>query len=261
MPELPEVETVVRSVEPHLRGRTIRNAELYSRRVTRGDWSSTENGLTGAVIQGVRRLGKQIFIDLDTGVLYIHLGMTGKLLWNADQSKYTRALLELDSGTLVFDDVRQFGRFEYLPEAPSDSKGPDALEVDFETFYARIRRHRGAIKAVLLNQSFLSGVGNIYADETLFAARVHPRVRADRISKKRAEAIHRAMAVILRQAVELRGSSISDYVDSAGKAGEFQNMHRVYGRTGAPCVNCGTPVRRIVIGQRGTHYCPRCQRV
>ncbi len=119
MPELPEVETVVRSISPHITGRTILRAELRSRRVTRTDWAAAEAGLTGAKIEHIRRRGKQIFVDLDRGVLYIHLGMTGKLLWNAEPSKYARALLELDNGLLIFDDIRQFGRFEFFDVLPS----------------------------------------------------------------------------------------------------------------------------------------------
>jgi formamidopyrimidine-DNA glycosylase len=262
LPELPEVETVVRSISPYIEGRTILRAELRSRLVTRGDFAAAEAGLTGAVINEVRRRGKQIFFDLDRGVLYIHLGMTGKLLWNADPGKYTRALLELENGTLLFDDIRQFGRFDFyhtLPPQLSD-KGPDALDLTFDVFYSRLKRHRGSIKAVLLNQSFISGVGNIYADELLFAARVHPGTPVPRISKARAQRIHQKLLETLQLAVELRGSSISDYVDGAGNPGEFQQMHRVYGRAGEPCRTCGTAVKRIVIAQRGTHYCPRCQR-
>ena len=188
--------------------------------------------------------------------------MTGKLLWNAEPGKYTRALLQLDNGLLVYDDVRQFGRFEFFPALPDviARKGPDALNLDFDTFLNSLRKRRGSIKAALLNQSFIAGVGNIYADELLFAARVHPKTIIARISKARAIEIHKRLIETLRMAVELRGSSISDYVDSAGIAGEYQQFHRVYGRTGLPCFNCGTPIRRIVVAQRGTHYCPRCQR-
>ena len=218
--------------------------------------------LDGARIQGVRRRGKQIFVELETGILYIHLGMTGKLLWNAEPGKYTRALLQLDNGLLVYDDVRQFGRFEFFPAIPEafTRTGPDALGLDFDTFLKNLKKRRGSIKAVLLNQSFIAGIGNIYADELLFAARVHPRTNISRISPKRAAEIHRRLLEILELAVRLRGSSISDYVDAAGEAGEFQQLHKVYGRTGLPCFNCGTPIRRIVLAQRGTHYCPRCQR-
>jgi len=138
--------------------------------------------------------------------------------------------------------------------------GPDALGITFEEFHVRLGRHRGPIKGVLLNQSFVAGVGNIYADEMLFAAGIHPRAQARRISKKRAEQLHTNLGAILEAAIQQRGSSISDYVDGAGERGSFQNMHAVYGRAGKPCLRCGAPIRRIVVAQRGTHYCARCQR-
>jgi formamidopyrimidine-DNA glycosylase len=237
-------------------------AEVRSHRVTRGDFAVTKEELEGARIEAVRRRGKQIFIDLNRGLLYVHLGMTGKLLWNAQPGAYTRAWLQLDNGLLLYDDVRQFGRFEFFLALPDQiaRKGPDALGLDAETFITALKKRRGAIKAVLLNQSFLAGVGNIYADELLFAARVHPRADVSRISHKRAAEIYRRLQETLQLAVELRGSSISNYVDAAGNAGEFQQLHQVYGRTGLPCPNCGSPIRRIVVAQRGTHYCPRCQR-
>jgi formamidopyrimidine-DNA glycosylase len=262
LPELPEVETVVRSVRPHLVGRTIEYAEVRSKRVTRRDFAATVRGLTGARIVAVRRLGKQILVELNQGLLYIHLGMTGKLLWNGVAGKYTRALLEFENGALLFDDVRQFGRFEFFPELPSGISvpGPDALDIDFATFLARLKGRRGSIKALLLNQSFIAGVGNIYADELLFAARVHPKTDLARLSAKRAAEVHRRLLETLRLAVEMRGSSISDYVDAAGARGEYQQRHQVYGRAGEPCPSCGGPIRRIVVAQRGTHYCPRCQR-
>ena len=262
MPELPEVETVVRSLRPHLLGRTILGVELRSHRVTRADFSITAAGLTDSKIESVRRRGKQIFVDLQSGVLYIHLGMTGKLLWNAKPGKYMRAALQLDGGTLVFDDIRQFGRFEFFSTLPDvlSRKGPDALDIDFEAFLSTLKTRGGSIKALLLNQGLISGVGNIYADELLFAARVHPSTRISRISRVRAAEIHKRLLETLHLAVEHRGSSISNYVDSAGNAGDFQQHHQVYGKAGKPCPSCGTAVRRIVVAQRGTHYCPRCQR-
>jgi formamidopyrimidine-DNA glycosylase len=262
LPELPEVETVVRSLTPHLIGRTIQRADFYSRLVTRGDQVEAANALNGAVIIGIRRRGKQIFFDLDRGLLYVHLGMTGKLLWNQVPGKYARALLQLDTGMLIYDDVRQFGRFEFFERLPAvlDRLGPDALNIPLEEFYARLKQHRGHIKPLLLNQSFLGGLGNIYIDEILFAARIHPRASVARISKRRAETLHEKLAEVLRLAIENRGSSISDYVDGEGQRGVFQQLHRVYGRGGEPCLNCGTSIRRIVVAQRGTHYCPRCQR-
>lgn len=262
MPELPEVETVVRSVVPHTLGRTIRDVELFSSRVTRCDLQQTAEALRGAVINGISRRGKQILFDLNKGILYIHLGMTGKLLWNSDPGKYTRALFHLDNGTLLYDDVRQFGRVEFFPEMPPllDRVGPDALRIGFDEFHQRLKRHTGSIKPLLLNQSFICGIGNIYADEALFAARIHPRALARRISNKRARRLHECILQILHAAIDHRGSSISDYVDTAGERGAFQHLHCVYGRAGEPCPRCGTPIRRIVLAQRGTHYCPRCQR-
>ncbi|MBV9404482.1 MAG: bifunctional DNA-formamidopyrimidine glycosylase/DNA-(apurinic or apyrimidinic site) lyase [Acidobacteriaceae bacterium] len=261
MPELPEVETVVRSIAPHLVGHRIERAELSSHRVTRADFAETAHSLAGRIIRDVRRRGKQIFIDLDRGVLYVHLGMTGKLLWNAEPGKYTRAVFTLDNGTLLYDDVRQFGRVEFYTALPNtiERVGPDALAIDFEEFYARLKRRSGAIKPLLLNQAFLGGVGNIYADELLFAARIHPRTSASRLSRKRAETLHHHLIEVLQTAIRHRGSSISDYVDGAGNRGSFQRLHNVYGREGQPCPRCRTKIRRIVIGQRSSHYCPHCQ--
>jgi formamidopyrimidine-DNA glycosylase len=235
---------------------------VNSRRVTRGDHAETVHGLTGAQVLAVRRIGKQIFFDLDRGLLYIHLGMTGKLLWDARPGKYARAVLSLDRGALVYDDVRQFGRFEYFPETPEflARSGPDALAVSFEEFYRRLRKRSGYIKPLLLNQAFIGGVGNIYADESLFTARIHPRARAHRLSRRRAEELYQSIVATLKLAIEHRGSSISDYVDARGEKGGYQRLHSVYGRAGEPCPRCGAPIKRIVLGQRGTHYCPRCQR-
>ena len=262
MPELPEVENVIRSVAPHLVGQTIAGASLLSRLVTHADLNETARQLSGRRILKLHRRGKQILVELDSGVLYIHLGMTGKLLWNALPGKHARAVLEFSRGRLVFDDIRQFGRFEYYPKLPKqlDRVGPDALEIDFAEFYSRLRLHRSRIKPLLLNQAVFAGLGNIYVDELLFRARIHPRAFANRISQKRARTLHSKLAPLLRAAIEQGGSSISDYVDAAGQRGQFQTLHQVYGRAGLCCVVCGTPIRRIVIAQRGTHYCPKCQR-
>lgn len=262
MPELPEVETVVRSVRPHILGKKILAVSLNSSRVTRASHEETKQALAGATVTGVRRRGKQILIDLDHGLLYVHLGMTGKLLWDAPPGKYTRAQLHFEDGLLLYDDTRMFGRVEFFAEVPDILAriGPDALTVSFEDFYSRLKRHKGKIKAVLLNQAFLAGVGNIYADECLFAAGVHPQTSAGRLSRVRAEKLHKHLLEILEAAIQHRGSSISDYVDGAGERGSYQQMHNVYGRKGQSCPRCGTAIRRIVLAQRGTHFCPRCQR-
>ena len=138
--------------------------------------------------------------------------------------------------------------------------GPDALNVSLDDFRALLKARRSAVKPLLLNQRFLRGMGNIYTDEALFEARIHPRALAASLSKARASRLHSAMLDILATAIRLKGSSISDYVDADGQRGSFQQLHQVYGRAGDPCPICGTPIRRIVVGQRGTHYCPKCQR-
>jgi formamidopyrimidine-DNA glycosylase len=263
VPELPEVETIVRSIAGHITGQAILKATVFSKRVTRGDHESTARALTGANILSVGRHGKKILFELDRGLLYIHLGMTGNLLWNTAPGKYTRAMLEFSDGVLVFNDVRQFGRFEfYEPESDQISQAaPDALNLDLETFIERLRGRKSAIKPLLLNQTFISGVGNIYADEALFAARIHPGTPANRISRARAERLRVEMLQILQAAIEHRGSTIATHVDAYGERGGFQQLHAVYGRAGEPCLRCGRPIRKIGLGQRGTHYCPRCQRV
>jgi formamidopyrimidine-DNA glycosylase len=263
LPELPEVETVVRSIAPAITGQCVREAHFYSRLVTQGNFASVSKSLRGARIHSVRRVGKHILIQLNRGVLHIHLGMTGKLLWNAEPTPYTRAVLELENGTLVYDDIRQFGRVNFQEDLPATMKklGPDALAIGFDQFFERLRARQGGLKALLLNQRFISGIGNIYADEILFAAGVHPKAAPNRLSKARARKLFEEMSRILRSAIQHRGSSISDYVDSNGAQGNFQVLHCVYGRAGSPCERCGRPIRRIVIAQRGTHYCPRCQRV
>jgi formamidopyrimidine-DNA glycosylase len=263
LPELPEVETVVRSIRPLVRGSRIQSALFQSRFVTQGDFRVIGDALKGKRIEEVRRVGKHIFLELDGGVLHVHLGMTGKLLWNGAMSPYTRAVIELEHGTLVYDDVRQFGRVNYYAEAPErfSELGPDALDLTFAEFASEIKRRKTAMKALLLNQQVISGIGNIYADEILFASGVHPKARCNRISKARAQRVFIEMKRILAAAIEHRGSSISDYVDADNRQGGYQLLHQVYGKEDEPCPGCGAAIRRIVVGQRGTHYCPRCQRI
>ena len=171
-------------------------------------------------------------------------------------------MFELDRGLLVYDDIRHFGRIEWsagLLERAA-ALGPDALEIALEDFRKLLEERHSRIKPLLLNQKFLRGMGNIYTDEALFEARINPlRWRAS-LSKQRAARLHRAMVDILETAIRLKGSSISDYVDADGQKGSFQLQHQVYGRAGERCPICGTAIRRIVVGQRGTHYCPKCQR-
>jgi formamidopyrimidine-DNA glycosylase len=262
MPELPEVETVVRTLRPAIVGRRILNAEFRQLRVLVGSALKTAKALAGRKIQSIERHGKFIAIRLDRGFLVVHLGMTGKLLVNAEQTKWTHAIFTLDEGVLHYDDQRQFGRIEYGVELPERvaALGPEPLEITLEDFAARLKTRRSPIKAVLLNQAVVRGVGNIYADEALFRAGVHPKRVAASLRKDRVERIYNAMREVLAEAIESRGSSVSNYVDADGRKGSFQQAHRVYRRTGEPCVNCGAEIRRIVLAQRGTHFCPKCQR-
>jgi formamidopyrimidine-DNA glycosylase len=262
MPELPEVETVVRSLAPRLPGRTILSASFSSRFVVRQDFAELSARLKGQRIESVSRHGKFIVIQLQRGTLSVHLGMTGKLLLGSEPSKYARALFELDEGLLIYDDIRHFGRIELSEQLPErvEALGPDALSISLDDFQTRLRKRHSRIKPLLLNQSFLRGMGNIYTDEALFAARIHPRAIASRLSRARSARLHEAMVDILALAIRHKGSSISDYVDADGRRGSFQLQHQVYGREGKPCHVCGTPIRRIVLGGRGTHYCPKCQR-
>ena len=262
MPELPEVETVVRTLAPHLIGRTIVRAEFRSKFVTPGDREALAAKLKLRRIESLERRGKFIWIKLDSGNLAVHLGMTGKLLFNGIESPHTHGIFELDEALLVYDDIRQFGRIEWSEGMPKRiaALGPEPLLIAPEDFVARLRARPTKVKPLLLNQSFLAGLGNIYVDEALFRASIHPKTSAARISRSRALALHQAIVQILRVAIEHRGSSISDYVDADGQPGGFQDLHRVYGREGKPCSSCGAPIRRIVVAQRGTHYCARCQR-
>ena len=264
MPELPEVETVVRTLAPHLIGQRIGRAEFRSKFVTPGDREALAAQLAGRLIQSVERRGKFIWIKLDSGSLAVHLGMTGRLLFNGLEGLHTHGLFELDDALLVYDDIRQFGRIEFcagtaIPERIA-ALGPEPLVISADEFVGRLRARPIKVKPLLLDQAFLAGMGNIYVDEALFRAAIHPTARAARISRRRALALHQAIVEILQVAIEHRGSSISDYVDADGQKGGFQSLHQVYGREGKPCSRCGGAVRRIVVAQRGTHYCPACQR-
>jgi formamidopyrimidine-DNA glycosylase len=261
MPELPEVETVVRSVAAHLTGRRIVSSVFTSRFVTPGSRSKLAQKLAGRRIESVKRRGKFIIIDLDHGTLTVHLGMTGKLLVDGEAGEHTHGVFTLDDGMLLYHDPRQFGRIEWSAGAsPRVARlGPEPLEISFEEFRTRLQRKAG-MKALLLNQAFLAGLGNIYADESLFAAGIHPLAVAERLSTDRAKKLYQAIRGILTHAIELGGSSISDYVNARGERGWFQMEHRVYGREGEPCANCGRPIRKILVAQRGTHYCPHCQK-
>jgi len=263
VPELPEVETVVRSILP-LVGRRIVNAEFRAARILRGgDPERMAARLAGRRIRAIRRYGKFILVSLSGGgYLLLHLGMTGRLLLRASPGKHTHAIFTLDRGVLQFDDSRQFGSIEVHEDFPSRVArlGPEPLEISAEDFAAALHRRRTRVKALLLDQTFVRGVGNIYADEALFRAGIHPLANTGRLRRDRVLRLHRALGEVLSEAIAAGGSSVSDYVDAGGRQGFFQFSHRVYQRTGEPCLTCGAPIRRLLVAQRSSHFCPRCQR-
>jgi formamidopyrimidine-DNA glycosylase len=276
MPELPEVETVVRGLRASLPGRTILDVRLGKTDFI-DDPVALGERLPGSRILGVTRLGKFIAIDLVPGgaatdaaerlYLVIHLGMTGQLMTRLASdpvSPHTHVFFGLDDGReLRYTDVRRFGRMLLVPESQiaafRERLGAEPLEISLKEFCARFGSRGARVKALLLDQRILRGVGNIYADESLFRARIHPARIARNLTQTQLAALHRAVREILTTAIRLRGSSVSDYVDSDGKRGEFQLRHRVYQREGKPCVRCREKIRRAIVAGRSSHFCPRCQ--
>lgn len=254
VPELPEAETIVRTLAPHVEGRRIAGLRLLSARASRGPLPE----LAGRRIERLRRYGKRVAFEVEGGALMCHLGMTGSLLWRHPCDPYTRAILELEGGWVCFRDVRQFGGLSWCA-APVEELGPDPLVIPEEEFLARLKSKRAQVKRLLLDQRFLRGIGNIYADEILFRAGIHPAAPGASLGARRARRLYHAMVEVLREAIEYGGSSVSDYVDAEGRPGRFQLRHQVYGRAGEPCPRCGRLIERITVAQRGTHYCPVCQ--
>jgi formamidopyrimidine-DNA glycosylase len=276
MPELPEVETVANSVDARVRGQRIESVWLSRyKEPFKTSRAEMAGSLSSLRIERVRREGKHIVFDLSRGGCshqvaaqwVVHLGMTGRLLVVSPDipiEKHTHASLSLSGGReLRFIDARRFGRLAFYPVLTGSEgfRGPgrEPLTIAEDDFVALFRGRKLAIKAALLNQSLLHGVGNIYADESLFRAGIRPTRAAGRLSRARLLRLRAALQEVLSQAIELGGSSVSDYVDADGSAGFFQFEHRVYMRTGQPCLVCGKPIRRIVLAGRGTHYCARCQ--
>lgn len=281
MPELPEVETVARGVHARVSGDRIVEAWFASHREPfKTPAARQAHGLAGRLILAVHRTGKHIVCELSAAGAspsdaqlappaaqwIVHLGMTGRLLVttpDAPVARHTHARLSLASGReLRFVDPRRFGRLEFRDLARGKGftgAGAEPLAIAPAEFALLFRGRKLAIKAALLNQKLLTGVGNIYADESLFRAGIRPRRAAGRLSRADLEKLRVALREVLEHAIRLGGSSVSDYVDADGVRGFFQLEHCVYQRTGEPCRKCRTPIRRIVIAGRSTHYCPHCQ--
>ena len=271
MPELPEVETIARGLHKRVAGDVIESVWLGSKpEPLKSSAREIASTLQSKRIAGVRRVGKHIVIDLEPTATsgngakaqwIVHLGMTGSMLIcspEAERQKHTHAVIGLASGReLRFVDPRRFGRLSVIENFEAAGKEP--LQVSPNEFGKLFRGRKTPIKSALLNQKLLSGVGNIYADEALFRARVRPRRQAASLTRAELIALHRGLQRVLREAIRLGGSSVSDYVDADGEEGFFQLKHRVYGREGKQCLICKTPIKRIVIAGRSSHYCPKCQ--
>ncbi len=272
MPELPEVETIARTLAPAVRGRIVARVELLYRPLLRTGGRKALDALRGRRILGVRRRGKMLIIEFEGArTLVFHLKMTGQFLFAAEadpRDKHTRLAMRFEDGIneLRFRDVRKFGFLLCLEGDPEGScgelscLGPEPLEVGLEGFAAILKGRKGRTKSLLLDQTKIAGIGNIYADEMLFDARIHPETPASWLAKPAVERLCESMKRILALAIEANGSTLQDYRDAEGREGSFQFFHKVYDRKGEPCVACGTAIKMKRISGRSSHFCPRCQR-
>ncbi len=264
MPELPEVEVLASALRPALVGKTILSADLrWKRSLAAPSPALFKKRIPGQRIEGIGRRAKFLNLQLSTFNLLIHLRMSGDLLavlGGYQPSKHDRLILKLSEDTsLVFSDPRKFGRV-WLTADPNEilgNLGPEPLADNFTAswLYTALHKRRRQLKPLLLDQSFLAGLGNIYTDEALHRAKLHPLTQSNLITADQAESLWRAVREVLQDGIRNNGASI----DRVFRGGDFQNHLRVYGRTGEACPICGTKVERLTIGQRGTHYCPTCQ--
>jgi formamidopyrimidine-DNA glycosylase len=264
MPELPEVETIARVLRPELTGRKIVSARLlWARTLVTPSAAAFEKGILGQSFVEIGRRAKYLRFELSRANLLVHLRMSGDLSvrdGGALPDKHDRLHLGLSDGrVLVFNDTRKFGRVWLVsdPQQVLDGLGPEPFDPSFtaQMLYENLRQRRRQIKTLLLDQHFIAGLGNIYTDEALHFSKVHPLRLSDTISVAEAEKLWHGIRTVLQSGIEHNGASI----DWVYRGGNFQNYFRVYGRAGQPCPVCGTAVRRIVVGQRGTHFCPTCQ--
>jgi formamidopyrimidine-DNA glycosylase len=266
MPELPEVETIARKLEPDLVGRTIEKADLrWSRTLAAPSPKKFKEQIKGQKIREVTRRAKYFILNLNDYSLLIHLRMSGDLFIRnspINLEKHDRLVLKLSGNkSLIFNDTRKFGRIWLTanPEEVLGRLGPEPLGRDFtpQWLHTALHKKHRQLKPLLLDQTFLAGLGNIYTDEALHLAKLHPLAVSDSVTTEQAEALHEAIRKVLRAGIRRNGASI----DWVYRGGEFQNYFRVYDREGKPCPVCGTQIQKLVVGQRGTHICPQCQSV
>ncbi len=271
MPELPEVETVVRDLRPLLVGRSILRVET-SRLSLRRRWTpSASKAIVGRDVRGIERRGKWIVLDLGGPWLLVHLGMTGQFTVTTaatPRQDHTHFVFTLnDAAELRFRDIRRFGSVSLYPSRNAldeffvtSKLGPEPFDIDAESWRSGLKKTSRNLKACLLDQRLVAGVGNIYADESLHEANLHPTLLGKRVTRDQAERLRAAIVTVLLRAIDLRGSSIRNYVGGSGLQGAMQNEFRVYGRTGEPCLRCASPIERIVLAGRSTHFCAACQK-
>lgn len=264
MPELPEVQTIVSMIGPLVRNRRILGVSHLRTDMVKPadmDWGLA---LTGSRILSVTRRAKRIIFRLDPySGFYIHLGMTGQLRVVSVSERlmpHTHLILNLDAPfQLRFIDPRRFGKIIWMDTIDDTKLGPEPLTLTTEQLIQILRNTSRAIKPLLLDQNRIAGIGNIYADEILHRARIHPQTPACALTQLQVRTLNQAMKRVLHQAIRQGGSTIRDYVDAEGKTGGFQRLHRVYQRFGLPCFRCGTPVQKIILISRSTYFCPTCQ--
>jgi formamidopyrimidine-DNA glycosylase len=266
MPELPEVETIARALEPELIGKTILSADLrWARTLAIPSPKKFKEQIGGQKITGISRRAKYLVIRLKDYSLMIHLRMSGDLIVRQGKikpEKHDRLLLYLsDQKYLAFNDTRKFGRvwLTSQPEQILGKLGPEPLEKDFtaQWLFENLHKRKRRLKPLLLDQTFIAGLGNIYTDECLHIAKLHPLVLSNTVTEKQAEALRKAIRAVLREGIRRNGASI----DWVYRGGGYQNYFRVYDREGEPCSVCKTIIQKITVGQRGTHVCPACQRL
>lgn len=272
MPELPEVETVRRGLERLVLGRTILSVEVKVPKMVKTSYQSFLNELPGQRIQAMRRRGKYLVIDFGQLIMISHLRMEGKYLLFTDQvptNKHFHLFFKLDDGsTLVYQDVRKFGTFDLLSKNQEEAYftkkklGPEPTKKAFKyaSFERALMRSDKPIKPLLLDQKLVAGLGNIYVDEVLWAAKVHPETPARELSKAAMKRVHDQTIAILQLGIEKGGSTIRTYRNALGEDGTMQDYLQVYGKTGQPCPRCASMIVKIKLGGRGTHLCPHCQK-
>ena len=272
MPELPEVETVRRGLEKLILGKKITIIDIRYPKMIKTDLDQFQKELPGQVVKSMGRRGKYLLFYLTDKVLISHLRMEGKYFYYPDQvpeRKHAHVFIHFeDGGTLVYEDVRKFGTMELLAPELLDSYfiskklGPEPSEQDFdlESLKLALKKSKKPIKTHLLDQTLVAGLGNIYVDEVLWRAQVHPASPSQSLTRAEATAIHDQTIVVLGQAVEKGGSTIRTYTNAFGEDGTMQNFHQVYDKTGQACSRCGTMIEKFQLGGRGTHFCPQCQR-